>query len=89
MAVASWGAILAKNEKADSQIINAMRFRRQGSEMNERIICRMLLGLDSDLLVGWTREAVALCEWEKNRAYLRALLDNAMRAASATRALKV
>ncbi|PAV62694.1 hypothetical protein WR25_20422 [Diploscapter pachys] len=73
VAVASWGAILAKNEKADSQIINAMR---------------MLLGLDSDLLVGWTREAVALCEWEKNRAYLRALLDNAMRAASATRALK-
>ncbi|CAP24309.2 Protein CBR-HPO-5 [Caenorhabditis briggsae] len=72
VAVASWGAVLPRNEATESKAIAAMRIQ---------------MGMDAELLIGWHRPSVALCQWEVARARLRASVDNAMRAASAVRAL--
>lgn len=45
------------------------------------------MGMDAELSHGWHRPPVAICQWEVARARLRASVDNAMRAASAVRAL--
>ncbi|VDO83510.1 unnamed protein product [Heligmosomoides polygyrus] len=49
---------------------------------------RILLGVDSELPSTWKRATVPLTVWETDRMRLRAILDNAMRAMSAVRALK-
>ncbi|EGT37906.1 hypothetical protein CAEBREN_06970 [Caenorhabditis brenneri] len=72
VAVASWGAVLPRTELTESKAISAMRIQ---------------MGMDAELLPGWHRPPVAVCQWEIARARLRASVDNAMRAASAIRAL--
>ncbi|CAD6196804.1 unnamed protein product [Caenorhabditis auriculariae] len=72
LAVASWGAVLARNEKTESRAIAALRIH---------------IGMDAELMPGWSRPPAPLCEWEVARARLRACVDNGMRAASAIRAL--
>lgn len=72
VAVASWGAVLQRNEATESKAIAAMRIQ---------------MGMDAELSSGWHRPPVAICQWEIARARLRASVDNAMRAASAVRAL--
>uniref|UniRef100_A0A8R1I0I3 GPI transamidase component PIG-S n=1 Tax=Caenorhabditis japonica TaxID=281687 RepID=A0A8R1I0I3_CAEJA len=72
VAVASWGAVLARNEHTESRAIAAARIQ---------------MGMDAELPPGLYRPPVALCQWEISRARLRASVDNAMRAASAIRAL--
>ncbi|CAI2350012.1 unnamed protein product [Caenorhabditis sp. 36 PRJEB53466] len=73
VAVASWGAVLPRNEATESRAIAALRIQ---------------MGMDAELSPGWHRPPVALCQWEVARARLRASVDNAMRAASAIRALE-
>uniref|UniRef100_A0A1I7TDA3 GPI transamidase component PIG-S n=1 Tax=Caenorhabditis tropicalis TaxID=1561998 RepID=A0A1I7TDA3_9PELO len=72
VAVASWGAVLPRNDLTESKSIAAMRIQ---------------MGMDAELSPGWYRPPVAVCQWEIARARLRASVDNAMRAASAIRAL--
>ncbi|EFP04796.1 hypothetical protein CRE_29996 [Caenorhabditis remanei] len=72
VAVASWGAVLTRNEATESKAIAAIRIQ---------------MGMDAELSIGWHRPPVAVCQWEIARARLRASVDNAMRAASAIRAL--
>lgn len=72
VAVASWGAVLTRNDATESRAIAAMRIQ---------------MGMDAELSIGWYRPPVAVCQWEIARARLRASVDNAMRAASAIRAL--
>ncbi|CAB3406333.1 unnamed protein product [Caenorhabditis bovis] len=71
-AVAAWGAILGRNAQTESRAIAAFRVQ---------------MGMDAELMPGWRRPPVAVCHWEIARARLRAAVDNAMRAASAIRAL--
>lgn len=72
VAVASWGSVLSRNSDTESKAIASMRVQ---------------MGMDAELPIGWHRPSVAVCQWEIARARLRASVDNAMRAASATRAL--
>lgn len=80
-AVASWGAVVPRIGNGETQ---------ENAQPAARLLAalRILLGVDSELPSTWKRATVPLTVWETDRMRLRAILDNAMRAMSAVRALK-
>ena len=72
--VAAWGAVIPRNELTSSRAIASLR---------------VLLGLDSELISGWTRDPVPLAEWELTRLKMRAIVDNTMRSITDVATLKV